>query len=396
MKPSMQNFLWQRSLRTVFTFPLVTLIVATVALTGYLSFRNGQDAVNDLVGQLHRTMIARIEQRLDGYLETPHLINQLNLDSIHMRMSDAPNTISLQSDFLSQLQRFPWVVSIAYADEQKGYVGPARKVLGAELVMVTSLENTNYIAETYSIDDQGNRLKLLRSNPEYDPRIRPWYQTAVQSGHETWVPIFLWTSGDVGLDLVAPVYDNEGKLLGVLDTSLTLKGIGEFLASMDVSPHGQSFIMERSGLLVASSTIREPYTVVGDDLIRLSARESKDQVVRSAALAVEQRPDNLTNFASSEQFEFDLDGERELLQVTPYRDEYGLDWLIVTIIPESDFTSQIHENNRSTILLIIASLLASILLATFMTDWVTPQTFRLWPCVRAVAAGDWSELVRVN
>ena len=93
MKPSMQNFHWQRSLRTVFTVPLVTLIVATVALTGYLSFRNGQDAVNDLVGQLHRTMIARIEQRLDGYLDTPHLINQLNLDSIHMRMRDAPNTI---------------------------------------------------------------------------------------------------------------------------------------------------------------------------------------------------------------------------------------------------------------------------------------------------------------
>ena len=68
MKPSMQNSLWQRSLRTVFTFPLVTLIVATVALTGYLSFLNGQDAVHDLVSQLHGTTTARIEQRLDGYL----------------------------------------------------------------------------------------------------------------------------------------------------------------------------------------------------------------------------------------------------------------------------------------------------------------------------------------
>src|SRR6185503_13001358 len=102
------------------------------------------------------------------------------------------------------------------------------------------------------------------------------------------------------------------------------------------------------------------------------------------------------NFASSEQFEFDLDGERELLQVTPYRDDYGLDWLIVTIIPESDFTSQIHENNRSTILLIIASLFASILLATFMTDWVTRPILRLSQSVKAIAHGNWSEPVPVN
>ncbi|MGB8646737.1 MAG: HD domain-containing phosphohydrolase, partial [Anaerolineae bacterium] len=219
---------------------------------------------------------------------------------------------------------------------------------------------------------------------------------AVQAGKQTWTPIFMWPSGDVGLDAVAPVYDQNGKLLGVLDTSLTLNGIGDFLQSLKVSPHGQTFIMERSGLLVASSTGQEVYTRSGDELNRLSAFDSKNPLVQSAARTLAQRLGKLTGINADEQFYFDLAGERQFTQVTPYRDPYGLDWLIVTVIPESDFMSQIEANNRNAALLIAASLLMSVILAAALTRWVTRPILQLNQSARALARGDWTHRTAID
>ncbi|MEL6764682.1 MAG: hypothetical protein AAFO87_13715, partial [Cyanobacteria bacterium J06607_6] len=41
-------------------------IVGTVGLVGYLSFRNGQKAVNDLASQLRHELTVRIQQELES------------------------------------------------------------------------------------------------------------------------------------------------------------------------------------------------------------------------------------------------------------------------------------------------------------------------------------------
>ncbi|MGB8647441.1 MAG: cache domain-containing protein, partial [Anaerolineae bacterium] len=218
-----KSMLWtlirRLSLRTVLTVPFVTIVVLTVGLTGYLAFENGQSAVNDLAGQLQRQVTARIQQHLDSYLATPLLVNQLNLDDIRLGHIDPQNVTNLKRPFLNDLERFPSVVSIAYANEQKEYAGPTRNVMGVERGWAISGPSTSYTLNGYRLDSQGNQGELVYSVPDYDPRPRPWYQAAVQAGKQTWTPIFMWPSGDVGLDAVAPVYDQNGKLLGVLDTS---------------------------------------------------------------------------------------------------------------------------------------------------------------------------------
>ncbi|MGC1247828.1 MAG: serine/threonine protein phosphatase, partial [Spirulinaceae cyanobacterium] len=55
-------------LRTVLIVPFVVQIFAAVGLVGYLSFRNGQKAVADLVNQLTEETSARIEQHVVNYL----------------------------------------------------------------------------------------------------------------------------------------------------------------------------------------------------------------------------------------------------------------------------------------------------------------------------------------
>ncbi|MBE7554089.1 MAG: GAF domain-containing protein [Anaerolineales bacterium] len=391
----MNHLIGKLPLQIVMAAPFVLIIMGAVGLTGYLAFRNGQNAVTNLAGQLQHEVTARIQQHLDAYLATPRLINQLNLDGIQLGQLDAYNLEAMEQHFLTQIQRFDSVISLAYASEQREYVGATRKTLGVDWVAAIASAKTGYTLEAYKIMPQGGR-ELVNSLPDYDPRPRPWYQAAVQAGQPTWTPIFMWSSGDVGLDAVVPIYAADKHLLGVLDTSLTLKGLGDFLQSLPVSKNGETFIVDRDGLLVASSTITQPFIRVGDDIKRLSALESADPVAQSATHSLEQQFGTLANISTAQPFYFDLAGERQFAQATPYRDEYGLDWLIVVAIPESDFMAHINANNRNTTLLIAVSLLGAIAIATLTARWVTRPVLRLNQSARALAQGDWTQRMATN
>ncbi|MEH2301255.1 MAG: hypothetical protein V7K88_20225 [Nostoc sp.] len=39
-----------------------------------------------------------------------------------------------------------------------------------------------------------------------------------------------------------------------------------------------------------------------------------------------------------------------------WQDEFGLDWLVVVVVPERDFMAQINANNQTTILLCLGAL----------------------------------------
>ena len=50
-----------RTLRTVLIVPFVLQIFATVGLVGYLSFKNGQKAVNEIADRLMAEVGSRVE-----------------------------------------------------------------------------------------------------------------------------------------------------------------------------------------------------------------------------------------------------------------------------------------------------------------------------------------------
>ena len=93
-------------LRTVLVVPFVLQIVGAVGVVGYLSFRNGQQAVNDLVNQLQNEVTARIEQKLEAYLIVPHQINKTNLDAVSIGLLDLKNFQSTGRYFWKQMQVF--------------------------------------------------------------------------------------------------------------------------------------------------------------------------------------------------------------------------------------------------------------------------------------------------
>jgi serine phosphatase RsbU (regulator of sigma subunit)/HAMP domain-containing protein len=76
------------------------------------------------------------------------------------------------------------------------------------------------------------------------------------------------------------------------------------------------------------------------------------------------------------------------LEVVPFQDPFGLDWLIVVTVPEADFMEQITANTRNTIVLALAALAIAIGGGVMVARWVTSPVLNLTTASKALAQGN--------
>jgi signal transduction histidine kinase/DNA-binding NarL/FixJ family response regulator len=386
-------------LRLVLVVPFVFQIFAAVGLTGWLSLRNGQRAVNEVATQLRSEITARIDQHLDDYLETPHTVNQINADAIRLNLLNVNNFTQARHHFWQQLQYFESVSYIQFGSERGTFIGVERLGDGVFTVEVKD-ETTGAHKYVYALDENGHRTaKRMGISPNYNPRQRPWYVAPKGAGQPTWSEIYQFSSNAavrLGITAGLPLYDETGKLVGILGTDIVLSKIGDFLSEIEIGRSGQTFIIERDGLLVGSSTIDQPFTIRDGEARRINALESEDSLIRSTARALSERFGNLKAIRDRVQLDFKLDEQRQFVQVLPYQDDRGLDWLIVVVVPEADFLAQIHASTRTTIALCLGALILATALGILTSRWIAQPILRLGQASQAIASGRLNQTVEVK
>ncbi len=381
-------------LRIILIVPFVILITVTVGLTSYLSFRDGQEAINDVARQLRSEITLRAKEYLTNSLDLPHQINQLNRQAIQDEVLDITDYDAVQKYFWRQIETFDTVSYVSMGTEKREFLGAERQDSRLWMPNETITGNCAY----YS-DGQGNRTELAKCNEGYDPRTRPWYKLATEADQAAWTGIYQYSNTEIGVRLgvtaVLPFYDKQGNLLGVVGTDITLFQLGDFLSTLDVG-NGQAFIMERNGLLVASSTITQPFTITENESQRILATQADDILVSSTAKTLKQQYGEFAFIQDSIQLDFDLAGERQFVQVLPFSDGRGIEWLFVVIIPESDFMKQIRANNQSTLLLILIAFIAATIIGILTARWITRPILSLNTSAKALAQGNWEQKAHID
>jgi len=200
----------------------------------------------------------------------------------------------------------------------------------------------------------------------------------------------------LGITPATPIYNETGKLQGVLAIDLTLEQISNFLRSLKIGKSGQAFIIERNGEMVASSTTEPPFVNTGDGQKRLKATSSSNFLIRAAAESLKKTFGDLDLIKEPTHIIFNVGSQRQFLTVSPVSDGRGLDWLIVVVIPEADFMEGINANNRTTFLLCLAALIVAIWLSIITSRWVTNPIRRLSEATRAIADGKLDQEVEVQ
>ncbi|MEG4812294.1 ATP-binding protein [Microcoleus sp. F8-D3] len=167
--------------------------------------------------------------------------------------------------------------------------------------------------------------------------------------------------------------------------------INTFLPRLQFSASGQTFIMDRSGNLIATSTRETPLvTQTKKQPAPLLATNSKDARTRDIARQLANRFGNFRALQTTEKLTLAIEGDRQFVRVTPYRDFRGLDWLIVVVVPESDFMARIQANTRNTLWLLTGTLPLAIAIGLLTSRWVTQPIMRLNTAVKNLAKGKWA------
>jgi len=383
-------------LRLVLIVPFVIQVALFVGLVGYLSFRNGQQAVNDVTRQLRSELVARIEEHLRAFLATPHHINQINANAVRQGLPDASDLNALERYLWQQIQVFDSVTSVYFGNTEGGLVDAGREGAEGSLYVIVTDEFKSGPFRKYATDSAGNRAELLSTVPDFDARTRSWYSGAIEKGGATWSDVYiLFTGQDMAIAASRPVYDEQQNLLGVVSSDIFVSHISDFLRNLEIGKTGSSFIVERSGSLVASSTEERPFTDPDGDEAprRLYASESAVPTIRYAAEFLTGQFGDYHNITGAQHFEFQIDGQRQFLQVSTIRDEYGIDWLVVVVIPESDFMEQINAGNRTTVFLVGIALLLTVVAGVVTAQWITGPISRLNTSTQALAKGEWDQRV---
>ncbi|NEQ43410.1 MAG: diguanylate cyclase [Leptolyngbya sp. SIOISBB] len=382
------------SLRLILSIPFLVQIVVAVSLTGYFSWLNGQKTVRNIAQRLSQEVAKNIENQVSSYTEISSqflLTTQAAYESGNLGFADQE---SLARYFWKQTQVSEAIPFIYFGSAEGDYIGVWSNPEDVNTLQLQTQSTAPY-REIYRLDEQGQVAELLRRE-EYDPRMRPWYKAAEQAGKQTWSPIYVWaTSPRLGIDHAIPIYEKSGlddtdenspdSLLGVLSVAVTLSDISVFLQQADVSYATRLFVVEKSGAIVASSAAEAPFinTEMGEQ--RLLATQSSDFLIRETSRTLHNQLGSFAEVVASQQHFWEIGEEDYFVQIVPFDEQIGLDWLILVVIPRSDFTTYIQANTYITVLLCLVALLITLSIGFTISQWIITLIARLSKASQAIA-----------
>jgi signal transduction histidine kinase/ActR/RegA family two-component response regulator len=375
-------------LRLILVLPFVLQIFAAVGLTGYFSFRNGQQAIDHLAIQLQAEASTQVQQRLDTYLEMPVDLTHMNADAVELGLIDLKNFKTTGRYFWKQLQSLKEVGYISYALTSGEYAGAGRYLEDQSVTIDETSAQTGWKSYAYATDNQGNRTKIADDTP-YDPFSESWYTETVAAGKPIWNQAYAW-DGNPSIHSISysqPIYDDNQTLKGVLSVDLLLSAMGELLRQINLSPSAKIVVLERDGNIIASSVAEPLYQTVAGKTERLNIAHSRNPALKAAVEQLQVQYGSLQTLNQAQQLKFKWAGEHQYAQVTPWQDGHGLNWLVVVTVPESDFMGQIQANTRTTVLLCLLALCGAILLGLMTSRWITQPILNLQQASQAIASG---------
>ncbi|MEH1820378.1 MAG: ATP-binding protein [Nostoc sp.] len=381
-------------LQIVLVVPFLIQIFGAVSLVGYLSFKNGQRAVNDLAEQLIDRTTEVVDEHLKSYLSIPQTLNQINADAIHRGILNVRDRQTLGKYFWDQMQAYNLTYIGIGLTTGEG-LGAARydgKTITIDDWTAKLANNT----VTYATDNQGNRTQV-NTRWTWNNFSESWYTQPIAAGKPIWgkiVTVNLPAGPYISASASRPIYDSQNRLLGMIAADIHLLKLSDFLRSLNISKSGRVFLLERDGTLIASSGTEKPFLLVNQEIRRLQAIDSSDPIIQNIA-----RHFQTSGFGSINKdtdFQLQVQGKQYFVDVLPWRDKYGLNWLMVVSVPENAFIGQINANTRTTIALCLGALGIASILGVFTSRWIVSPILRLNRASEAMASGNLAQTVETS
>jgi len=343
------------SIKMIFVISFTVMMLATVAVIGFITFRNWIASGNESATRMSDDLNAATFAQIDTFLQVPLHISEANhimLENGVVNLLDKVERERFFAGVMTGHDSGP-LYSVAYGTEDGAYYGARRNERNEIEIMINNAStggSTWYYATTADL----TAGELVLQTAKFDPRTRDWYMAAKAAPGTVFSPIYKhFVLDDLTVSAAIAVIDDSGRMQGVLGAHIVLSRIDSYLTSLVDSTGGIAVIAERAtGHLIANSLGQPNFAVPASGALeRLDVRQIGNQAIADAFdLHVAENGDG--------RFRLPYQNDTLHVKATDYR-QAGLDWVIVTAVPGSLFTAGIMNSLRlSVVLAVFASLLA--------------------------------------
>ena len=310
----------QFSLRWILILVFGIQLLAAAGVVGWLSFRHGQQAIEKMAQQLSQSVSHEIEHHLEYYLNQPHQLLKVKASAVKSGAINLTNLEQLQQDFRYLLQ------------------------------------TQHQINHIFFQNPQGNSIHVYQPN-HHSPPLQSSHILPIQPPTQpTWSLTHSQTqTATMTMNALTPVFNADDEFQGVMGIEIQLSQLSQFLQDLQLTPSAQAFILDRAGNPIASST------------------HQTDSIPSILTVAIAEFNQNFSSLEQIDQLhycQFNFQGKQQLLHILPFDDPYGLDWLVMVVIPITDFTDTFEEQTKLTILLYGMTLALVATLAGLTARWI--------------------------
>jgi signal transduction histidine kinase len=378
-------------LKTVLAIAGIVQVLSAIGLVGYLSYRGSSEALDSLADRVLDQVSDRVLEHLDRFATTPKIVTDLNQRDIQAQRLPTENLTPWTGHLIRQGDVFNSLSYVYFGTQQGEYAEV--KIYKQRMFRIGKSVGSQAEPEIalYNVKDSGE-LGALVERKKYDPRPRPWFRAAVELGKPTWTPIYAFVEQKktLGISFVRPVYNPSGSVAGVLGADYALLQTQDFLKSLKLLKSGKVFILEKDGNLVATSSAIDPFR---GDLSRIAGPDFSDPLIQSVSKDLKQQLGGKFVTDRPKNLDFAHNGIPQHVRVVPFNDGMGLDWLVVVVIPESDFMLEVEANRRNILWVCVAATLGAILIGLLVSRWLARPLTLLSEISHTIGKGNLSDPV---
>lgn len=409
-------------LQWVLTVPFVVQTLGIVGIVGYLSYASSQRAIQNLAQQLTKNVDQQVNRELMRYLQSAHEFNQQQIATIQAGVIRPENLEQLHRHLILQHRQAEDLTTLLFGTPQGDLLvshrvsprdyGVTTRLTPQELPFEAAVSQASNppLNQTYAVDADGNLSRYLKTVENIDVRDRPWYRRAVETGKPGWTaPFQIADTNLLALNAYQPVFNANRELIGVFAVNISLNQLSDMLQNIEIEESGQVFILERNnGQLIATSTAEAVYMTIGEpdlsgvsepgilDFQRRLPVDMTNPLLQAAYQHLQETFGDFAKLQSFQEMSFSVQGERYFLSISPYNDIYGLDWLVVTVVPASDFMAEIQQNNRTTVLLCLLAVGGAIASGSLLSKRIAKHFRELNQVNQALAQGDFEQTLATH
>lgn len=380
-------------LRMFLMSALMLVLLPIVALTGWVSYRNAEQATEQFTYAMASEVGGRIQDRVLEFFDFPRRVLAYNQELAEGGLLDENKRDELVQRFLLQLRQQPLLtfVSIGMADGE--YYAGNRPPRGADrdLRILHARIADERKLHIYRVDSTGQASDLLfKGDRAFDARERPWYSATTGRHGIAWYPAYRYKIDDgtdayeaMGIGVSAALFNPVGNFIGVATADVALSHLSEYLGELTAKTGGIAFIAESNGELLATSTPEPIYRVVNGEVVRLKLSTSDNPLLRMAGGYLEASDKGDGSISA------DLAGERHLLRWQSHQLLEGPRLTVGVLLPKARYAVVASDMLRNIVYLALAVALFSIVIGLFASNWIARPLRALSQSAATLAAGNW-------